>query len=483
MTRKYIASPTVARLLNEYQDYRVTCLLGPIGGGKTVGIIMCLLSIMNAQKPDQHGRRRTRFAVVRNTRQQLRDSVLKTLFEWVPPNGSSVVWRETEMTLTINYMLEDGTTVHSVWMFRSLDNEDDARKLLSVEYTVGWISEFREIPHQLLTDLRSRMGRFPSMADGGPTWRGVLAESNMPVEGSEWHQMLEVERPSWLNVLIQPPAIIADPDVVDGWKVNPHADNLQWLAPGYYEELIEGSTMYWKQSMLLCEYPPSLDGRAVYASSFKRDAHVAKAALTTWQFGSLSPTLLIAVDQGRNPAAVICQQQPKGTLYVFRELSGTNMGMDRFVNEILRPALADRQFMGLPTMVVIDPAGYQKSQVNDLCPADLLKMAGFKVIPAPTNDIARRIEAVERLMTRLDGLQIDPSCTTLIRGLASDYRFKTRKNGELEDRPEKKHPISDIQDCMQYAALISGGVNYGRLINNHSGASRVSKAPPTGAWT
>ena len=481
--RKYEASPTVTRLLLEYSQFRVTCLMGPIGGGKTVGIIMCLLSIMNAQAPDQYGRRRTRFAVVRNTRQQLRDSVLKTLFEWVPPNGSSVVWKETEMTLVINYMLEDGTTVHSTWMFRSLDNEDDARKLLSVEYTVGWISEFREIPHQLLTDLRSRMGRFPSMADGGPTWRGVLAESNMPVEGSDWHQMLEVERPSWLNVLTQPPAIIPNPKVQDGWMVNPQAENLKWLAAGYYEELIEGSTPYWRQSMLQCEYPPSLDGRAVYASSFKREHHVSKETITTWQFGNLSPTLLIGVDQGRNPAAIICQQQPKGTLYVFKELMGTNMGMDRFVTEILRPALADRQFIGLPTMVVIDPAGYQKSQINDLCPADVLKMAGFKVIPAPTNDIARRIEAVERLMMKLDGLKIDPSCTTLIRGMASDYRFRTKKDGELEDKPEKKHPISDVQDCMQYAALVAGGVNYGRFLTGRAAESRVPKAPPTGAWT
>lgn len=483
MTKTYVASPTIAQLLTTYDQYRVTCLLGPIGGGKSVGIVMALLTMMNNQRPDPRGRRRTRFAIVRNTRQQLVDSVQRTIFDWVPPNGSSIVWKVVDMTLVITYALEDGTTVYSEWVLRSLDNEDDARKLLSTEFSAAWISEFREIPHTLLTDLRSRMGRFPSMADGGPTWHGVLAESNMPIEGSEWYQMMEVDRPPWLNVLKQPPAIVKDPKVVDGWMVNPHAENLQWLAPGYYEDLIPGTTLYWKQSMLLCEYPPSLDGRSVYASSFKRDAHVAKETLTTWQFGNLSPTLLIGVDQGRNPAAVICQQQPKGTLYVIKELSGSNMGMDRFVSEVLRPALADRQFAGLPTLVVIDPAGYQKSQVNDLCPADLLKMGGFKVIPAPTNDIARRIEAVERLMMRVDGLQIDPSCTILIRGLASDYRFRSRKSGELEDKPEKKHPISDLQDCLQYTALIAGGVNYGALLNGRPQPSKVRKAPPTGAWT
>ena len=483
MTKQYVASPTVAKLLTTYDQFKVTTLLGPIGGGKTVGIIMCLFAIMNTQKPDARGRRRTRFAVVRNTRQQLRDSVLKSVTDWIPPNGSSVCWAETNMTMTIAYGMPDGTTVYSEWMFRSLDNEDDARKLLSVEYTAGWISEFREIPMQLLTDLRSRMGRYPSMSDGGPTWSGVLAESNMPVMGSDWHQLMEIDRPSWLQTLKQPAAMIPDPAVVDGWKINPKAENLRWLVSGYYESLMEGASQYWLQAMLLCEYPPSLDGRAVYALSFKRDRHVSPTALQSWQFGDMSPTLLVGIDQGRNPAAVICQQQPKGTLYVLRELFGTNMGMDRFVAEVLRPTLAHRNFVGVPTLCVIDPAGYAKSQTNDISPADVLKQMGFKVIPAPTNDPTRRIEAVERLMSRTDGLLIDPDCVEVIRGMASEYRFRNRKNGETEDRPEKKHPVSDLQDALQYAALIAGGMNYGRMLSHHTPTTRVRSAPPTAAWT
>lgn len=483
MTKIYDPSPTIVDLIEGYADQKVTCLLGPIGGGKTVGIIMTLITAMNAQQPDARGRRRTRFAVVRNTRQQLRDSVIKSVHDWLPPNGSSIVFKETDMTQTITYGLPDGTTVYSEWMFRSLDNEDDARKLLSVEYTAGWLSEFREIPHQLLTDLRSRMGRFPAMVDGGPTWSGVLAESNYPVEGSEWWRMIEIDNPSWLRTLKQPAAMIPNPDIVDGWKPNPLAENTKWLVAGYYEDLMEGSTTYWKQSMILCEYPPALDGRAVYAQSFKKVLHVSSTKLTTWQMGGLSPTLLIGVDQGRNPAAVICQQQPKGTLYVFRELIGTNMGMDRFVAEVLRPALADPDFAGIPTLVVIDPAGAAKSQVNDVSPKDVLQSMGFKVIVAPTNDPTRRIDAVERLMSRVDGFLVDPDCTELVRGMANEYRFRARKSGEMEDRPEKRHPVSDLQDALQYAALIAGGVNYGRLLTHHKQPTRMQKKPPAGAWT
>lgn len=480
MSKVYNASPTVARLMTTYQNFKVNTLLGPIGGGKSVGIIMALLTIMNRQQPDTKGCRRTRFAVVRNTRQQLKDSVIKSVHDWLPPNGSSVVWRETDMTQIITYRLDDGTQVRSEWVFRSLDDAEDARKLLSVEYTAGWLSEFREIPVQLLTDLRSRMGRYPSVVDGGCTWSGVLAESNMPIEGSDWHQLLEVDRPSWLNPLIQPPAMLWD-DKTMRYVINPMAENVQWLNPGYYEDLTEGATKYWLQSMILCEYPPSLDGKSVYMGSFDRARHVSPTALQTWQFGDFSPTIIIGVDQGRNPAAVITQLQPRGTLYVMRELYGTNMGMDRFADEILRPALSLRDFVGLPVLIVIDPAGMQKSQVNDMSPGDVLKQKGFKIIPAPTNDPMRRIDAVERLLQRNDGLIIDPGCKELIRGLTSEYRFRSKKNGELEDRPEKKHPVSDLQDSLQYAALISGGVNAGRLMRGPT--KRTQVRPSVKSWS
>lgn len=465
MSKLYIPSPTGEKFFSTYDQFRVNLVLGPIGSGKSALMVMTLALIADRQKPDAQGRRRTRFAVVRNTRQQLKDSCIKTVHDWLPPNGSSIIWRETDMMLVINYRNGDGTSVYSEWMFRSLDDPDDARKLLSVEYTAAWISEFRELPAPLVVDdLRSRMGRFPSMKDGGPTWRGVIGESNMPIEGSEWHQLIEVDRPSWLNPMTQPPAMLRkDPE---GYEPNPAAENKQWLAEGYYEELAEGPSENWIKSMLLCEYPPSLDGKAVYLGSFKRDRHVSDIPLQTWQFGDFSPSLLIGVDQGRNPAALICQQQPRGTLYVMRELFGLNMGMDRFGTEVLRPALAERGFVGVPCTVVIDPAGFQKSQVNDLSPAEVLKRMGFHVVPAPTNDILRRIEAVERAMQRNDGLLIDPSCKELIRGLTSEYRFKAKRNGELEDRPEKKHPVSDLQDSLQYVALAAGGVNYGRTMGS-----------------
>lgn len=468
--KRYEAPPTIGRFIHDRS--RVQLLLGPIGGGKTTGVLMKLLLIAHAQKPNQAGQRKTRFACVRNTRPQLRDSVLKTVFDWMPPNGSTVVWRESDMTMILRIALDDGTFVHSEILFRALDDEQDARRLLSVEFTAVWLSEFREIPLQLLTDALSRTGRYPSAADGGATWHGVLGESNMPVRGSEWFTYLETKRPSYAIRFIQPSGIADD------------AENTANLPPDYYSVLMEGTTLAWQQSHILSEYPDSLDGKAVWAQSFSYARHVSKTTLAPL-VGSFAPTILLGVDQGRSPAGLFSQVQPNGKLLVLREVSASGLGMDRFASEYLRPIVV-QHYPGHQILVVIDPAGTYKSQNDDDSPADVLRRAGFKVIPAPTNAIDRRLDAVDRLLIQNDGLEIDGvNCPILVSAMASDYRFKLKKNGEAEETPEKKHPISDLADALQYTALIAGGANYGRIVSrmNRHAIIENQAPPPTAGWT
>lgn len=470
MTKAYTPSPTIARLMLTYQEKLVNLLLGPIGGGKTTGVIMLLIMIAQSQKPDAAGIRRTRFGVARNTRPQLRDSVLKSVFDWLPPNGSSIVWMESDMTLKLNYKLPDDTYVKSEWLFRALDDERDAARLLSVEYTVVWLSEFREIPFALLTDVLSRTGRYPAMADGGATYRGVLAESNFPTRGSDWHRYLELETPSIAQVFKQPSG------------VGPDAENTEFLAKDYYSALMETATPGWIQAHILCEYPDSLDGKSVYGETFNYERHVAPHELLPLGRGSNAPTLLMGVDQGRSPAAVFTQMQPDGRLAVLRELYAANVSMVTFAREWIVPFVAEH-FPGMPILAVIDPAGTYKGQANDQTPADALAAAGFRVIPAPTNKIDRRLGAVDKLFLAYNGILISPACPVLINGLAADYRFKTKKDGEMEIVPEKQHPISDVQDALQYAALIAGGDHYGRVIARASRRSYTDAPPPMRGWT
>lgn len=470
MSKDYVPSPTIARLFSEYDQHTVNLLLGPIGGGKTTGIILLLLLIAHRQAPDANGIRKTRYGVARNTRPQLRDSVLKSVFDWLPPNGNTIIWMESDMTLKLRFDLEDGTAVHSEWLFRALDDERDAQRLLSVEYTVVWLSEFREIPQALLTDVLSRTGRYPASSEGGPTWRGVLAESNMPVRGSDWHRYLELELPKVAARYIQPSGI------------GPDAENIQYLVPDYYSVLMEGATPGWIQAHILSEYPDSLDGRAVYASTFNHAHHVSKTRLVPIGRGQLASPILMGVDQGRSPAAVFSQVQHDGRLNVLSEVAAANVSMQTFGLNFLAPHVA-QFYPGMPILAIIDPAGTYKGQANDQTPAEALQAVGFRVIPAPTNIIARRLGAVDNLLMRFNGILIDPECRQLINGMAADYKFAIKKSGEMNDVPEKLHPISDLQDGLQYICLVAGGNNYGRIISRLSRRAPAAAPPPMRGWT
>jgi hypothetical protein len=470
MGKVYTPSPTILDLMLNFDQRRVNMLLGPIGGGKTTGIIMLLIMIAQNQAPDVAGLRKTRFGVARNTRPQLRDSVLKSVFDWLPPNGSSIIWMETDMTLKLNYKLPDDTYVKSEWMFRALDDQRDAARLLSVEYTCVWLSEFREIPFALLTDVLSRTGRYPAVSEGGATYHGVIAESNFPTRGSDWHRYLELETSEISAVYKQPSGL------------SPEAENLQYLKPDYYSVLMETATPGWVQAHILCEYPDSLDGKAVFGSTFDYSRHVAAQPLLPIGRGSMAPTLLMGVDQGRSPGAVFSQVQPNGCLHVLQELYASNVSMMTFARQYIAPFVAEH-FPGMPILAIIDPAGTFKGQANDQTPAEALEANGFRVIPAPTNAIDRRLGAVDKLFLHYNGILISPECPVLINGLAADYRFETKKNGELATVPEKKHPISDVQDCLQYISLVAGGEHYGRVMARMQRGRYADTPPPNRGWT
>lgn len=468
MTRQYVYPPTIAAFATNTK--RLQFLFGPLGGGKTTGALMKLLTMAHQQTPNQNGVRKTRWAVVRNTRPQLRDSVLKTVFEWLPHNGKSIKWNETNMDLLLDLPLPDGTRVHCEMMFRALDDERDARRLLSVEFTGGWLSEFREIPFTLLTDLLSRCGRYPSVAEGGADWYGVFGESNMCTKGSDWYDFLmTAKRPDNCAVYIQPSAL------------SPQAENTKYLKPDYYTMLLAGKPENWIQAHVKCEFPDSLDGRAVWGASYDYTRHVAKEILKPIGFAPI----IIGVDQGRSPAAVALQVGGGGQVRVLRTTYGSGMGMDRFAAEYLRPMVAEH-FAGFPILCVIDPAGCRKSEVNDMSPKDVLEQAGFKVMAAPTNELNRRIDSVERQLLLHNGIVFSPVCTELISAVAADYRFKTKKTGESEETPEKKHPVSDLCDSLQYGVMGAAGVVQGRIMKLLKKGSSSAVAPPmprAGGWT
>lgn len=443
----------------------VRVLAGPVGGGKSVTCVHELVRLACGQAPNAKNIRKTRAVIVRNTADQLALTTRKTVFDWLPP-GEAGIWKSVEKTFTLIAKLPDGTTVESEWLFIALDTPDDVRKALSLETTFLWGNESRELHSEVVDGLLGRLNRYPSMKDGGPTRSCALFDTNMPDEDTWWHDKMENPPSNWA-IYKQPPAIIKpavyiekfgeEPDEVlldkdaNEWCVNPEADNYHHLPKSYYPNLIPGKTEDWLRVYLRSEYGRSLSGAPVYEKTFTPDFHIAKDHLKPIR-GEDYP-IIIGVDFGRTPSAVFKQRDPRGRVLTLAELTSENMGIETFIATKLAPFVANN-YAGCTMLCAPDPAGFAKQQLNELTLVDALKRAGFKCVKPPTNKPELRIQAVERLlMQQVEGKAmylVDPRCTMLIKGFKSGYRYKIKKSGEMEDRPDKNE-FSHIHDANQYA--------------------------------
>jgi hypothetical protein len=118
---------------------------------------------------------------------------------------------------------------------------------------------------------------------------------------------------------------------------------------------------------------------------------------------------------------------------------------------MLKPLLYER-FPGAPVLIVTDPAGIQRAQTDERSAVDIIRNEGMKVIPAKTNNVSARINAVdEYLMRQVDGdpaFVLDPRCTQLKAAMMGGYRYKPKGNGEID---KNKH--SHIAEALQYLML------------------------------
>ena len=521
-------TPTEAQEQFMLSDSYVRLLAGPIGGGKSVTCVHELIRWSTEQNPNKAGIRKTRFLIVRNTADQLKSTTLKTVFDWIPPSWAGS-WSVTDKTFYIRFGLPDKTIVETEWMAIALDTPDDVRKAMSLEATGLWGNESRELHPDVVDGLLMRVNRYPSMKDGGPTRPGAIFDTNMPQMGGWWFEKMSNPPSNW-SVHIQPPAVLeledwqakygvgkkkwmrghyeieAESDSsgrIEVWAKRPGhpaaqlvctdtqqntfvvdhaADNFQNLNPTYYPNTLEGKTSEFINVYLRCMFGQSKEGRPVF-EGFKRDFHVAKNQLIP--IDDPNRPLLIGMDFGLTPACTISQVDPRGRLLTFAEIVSSNMGIYRFITEKLKPMLAER-FAGQPVIVIGDPAGTQRAQTDEKTVYDILKQEGFTAQPAPSNALSRRLVAVERFLARVvDGTPahlIDPSCKVLIGAMSGGYRFRMKKSGDMEDKPEK-NDYSHLMDGHEYTCLfVENGMAPGGRLESNRGQRREVRSVSMRGW-
>lgn len=447
---------------------------GPVGSGKSVGCCVEVFRRALQQEKNADGKRRSRWAIIRNTNPQLRTTTIKTWLDWFPEND----WGKFTWSVPYTHHIKKGDIDLEV-IFLALDRPEDVKKLLSLELTGIWVNEAREIPKSIIDACTMRVGRFPSMRDGGPSWTGVIADTNAPEEDHWWpimagevpipdhiprEQAKMLVKPDNWQFFTQPSGMVEDRNEegeVEGYKPNKDAENQKHMMKSYYPNLIRGKTKSWIDVYVMNRLGTIQDGKPVY-QMFAPDVHVAKEEVPI----AAGLPVYVGVDFGLTPAAAF-GQKVRGRWLIQSELVAIDMGIVRFA-ELLRNELSSRFAACSEVYIYGDPAGDFRAQTDESTPFQILRGAGLKAFPTHSNSVDLRLESVSSQLTKMaegkPAFMIDRRCSSLIKGFEGGYQYKRMEvSGErYADKPDK-NMFSHIHDALQYLML---GAGEGRALMN-----------------
>ena len=464
----------------------ITAIIGPMGSGKSSACVIKIWRYAANQKPSPDGIRRTRWAIIRNTYPELKTTTLNTWTFWFPDQ----VYGRLKMDMPISYTIKH-KDIEAEILFLALNQPEDVRKLLSLDLTGAWINEFREIPETVLNFLEGRVGRYPAMQDGGPTWHGIMMDTNPPEEDS-WFSLLEAKIAAARDNLPAPEVIDNDAEAMGelddvNWGdeeeeipidpndyeifhqpsgLSPEAENIPNLPDGYlyYKRLARGKPRDFVQSNVHGLYSSIADGAPVYPEFMAKT--VINGITVPWHVSAkpLEPIksypLYLGWDYGLTPALVIAQITPRGQLIVLQEITSKRMGIKRFVQTAVRWHLANR-YKSMKLISTGDTAGNTPSPTDEVTCHQILADEGIVTDTSPTNSFMPRREAVAEYLNRSvdgqPGMVIDPRCRTLIDGFRRGYRYK-RVKVEGENRFTEKvdkngNRFTHPHDALQYLCL------------------------------
>jgi len=448
---------------------------GPVGSGKSVGCCVEVFRRALEQKKGADGLRKSRWAIIRNTNPQLRTTTIKTWLDWFPESD----WGRFHWSVPYTHHIKKGEIDLEV-IFLALDRPEDVKKLLSLELTGIWINEAREIPKSIIDACTMRVGRFPSMRDGGPSWSGVIADTNAPEEDHWWpimagevpvpdhiprEQAKMLVKPDNWSFFTQPCGMLETKDEegeIQDYKENPKAENQKNILGNYYSNLIRGKTKSWIDVYVMNRLGHIQDGKPVYPM-FAGEVHIAKEEIPV----AANTPVYVGIDFGLTPAAVLAQKV-RGRWFVQSEIVAIDMGIVRFA-EVLRQELATRFSAASEVIIYGDPAGDFRAQTDESTPFHILRGAGLRAYPAPSNSVDLRLESVSSQLTKMvegkPALLIDRRCPQLIKGFEGGYAYKRMEvSGErYADKPDK-NMFSHVHDAAQYLFL---GAGEGRALMNN----------------
>ena len=424
---------------------RVTGIIGPMGSGKTTACIMKALLCCQRQPTDSRGRRRSRGAIIRNTYPELKTTTMKSWHEWIPKTSGR--WQEEGPPTHTFFMKE--YNAHCEVIFLAMDQPGDIEKLLGTELTWAWLNEVREMPKAVLDAATGRIGRFPPQRDGGCNGPQIFMDGHAPDLDHWYFRLAEIDKPKGFGFHHQP-----------GGRA-PNAENLRHLEKDYYEMLASGKNPDWVKVYVDSQYGLIKDGKPVFPE-YVDTQHCLEF--------KLDPELPIHIgmDFGLTPAAVIGQRDEVGRWSIRHEITTEDMGAERFGRELKR--FLDAHYRGWEIESITgDPAGDSRVQTDERTAFMVLRSLDIEAMPAPSNDLTVRHDAVAMHMNRtlygIPAFRIHPDCKVLRQALAGQYclrRVQVVGQERFRDKPEK-NAWSHVAEALEYLMLGAGEGLPGRI--------------------
>lgn len=473
--------PVAASFIRD--DVLTKAIMGPVGGGKTVSCAMARVVAATRMPPCKDGVIRDRYAVVRSSFRDAEKTVLQSWQQWFPKTYPGSTWtggNDRPVTHVLRWRLPNGLRVEAETIFVGLQGSTVESKLRGWELSGVWLNELDTIDENGLRYSEQRVGRFPKKSDlsdpAAVRFRQVLGDFNAP-DMDNWTYDVFVAEPRPDRVLYAQPS-----------GVSSAAENVANLEADYYQKIIDNEEDWYVRRFVHNQFGYSRDGLPVYPE-FNSEVHVAPKV----QEPDQRLPLLIGLDAGLNPAAILGQCRPDGQLVILDELvPGQGYGAERLA-DLLNELIARRYNRVPKIMAWADPAAQwgADKEGGQLAWIETMTLAlGVPVgVPANgSNELGLRLSAVRQELTRMiDGhrprLLISPNCKVLTRGFASGYKYKKRANdsGPAYDPEPSKNEYSHPHDGLQY--LVLGYRGRPTVVSGSAGSSRAqSSARPKKDW-
>lgn len=446
--RDYTPLPTMHRFHEDNSVVR--CLVGPVGSGKTSAAVMEIVYFLPRWLAKYHKVYRSRWVVLRNTYVELMDTTKRTIQEWCEPAR----WTNGGKDMKITVGLPGGDEYEVELLLRSCDRPEDLKKFKSLEVTGYWIDESIEVAMEIKNMLKNRIGRFPPRS---PEKYGIET-TNPPDIEEETYWIFKWDSP--------PPGPLPDKDPLKEhtgfWQ--PPGENAHNLPRDYYNDLREfyRATPDWIDMYIDGKPGLIIRGKLVY-NNFDRQIHVATHPLR-WVGADVEPgarmpdgaTIYVGWDNsGNTPAAVAGQVPSAFQLQILREFWSDKMNIVDFANYVMGELA--QAFPGCHTVHWGDPAGENTFSTKDggfTSNARLMREGAGVQVRSADNNFQARIEAVEYLLARRNGILIDPGCRRLQNGFLGGYVYPENRSIVGEYLPNVlKNKYSHVHDALQYMAV------------------------------